>query len=186
MAKPQASLQNSPFINKHVSEILASNDAMLKLVLIKDYQELILIMINSVLSDEVTELTGRRYKRSKKKNKLYRWGTNPGNVVIGQEKISIRVPRVRDEANQSEKTLESYSSTTNVIESLNSQLMKYIGKVKRWTNSEQRFRWVASALLEIEPCLKKVANYRNIDLLIDKIKDDVKMKIHDSIEGILN
>ena len=44
MAKPQASLQNSPFINKRISEILASNDTMLKLAIIKDYQELILII----------------------------------------------------------------------------------------------------------------------------------------------
>jgi putative transposase len=421
MAKPRTKLQKSPLINKHISEILSSNNTMMKLALIRNYQELILIMINSVLADEVTELTGKRYKHDKKKKQMYRWGTNPGSVVIGQEKVPIRVPRIRDEETKSEKTLDSYSylkdqeideeqllkavlhgvsmndyhsvvrhfedsyglsrskvserfieestkrvesffnrdlsehnfiaifvdgkylakeqivivlgvteqgdkiplgfiqttmensasikglfsniiergfkyeegiiciidgskgikkaivdtfghhalikrcawhkrenmlsylsdkdkeefkkrynkaysisdydeaknafedlkddlrkinisavnsindgleelltlhrleliddfgksfSTTNAIESLNSQLMKYIGKVKRWTNSDQRFRWVASALIEIEPRLRKVSNYRNIETFIKIIRDDIKIKIQKSKEGI--
>lgn len=36
-------------------------------------------------------------------------------------------------------------STTNAIENLNSQLGKYLRNVKKWTTSEQRYRWVASA-----------------------------------------
>ncbi len=41
-------------------------------------------------------------------------------------------------------------TTTNLIENHNSQLSKYIRKVKRWMNSEMKSRWVAVALLEIE------------------------------------
>ena len=421
MAKPRTKLHKSQLINKHISEILSSDNKMMKLALIRNYQELILIMINSVLADEVTERTGKRYKHDKKQKQLYRWGSNPGSVVIGQEKVPINVPRIRDSETGTEVPLESYNylkekeieeeqllkavlhgvsmndyhsvvrhfedsyglsrskvserfieesakrvesffnrdlsghnfigmfidgkylakeqivivlgvtdqgdkiplgfiqttmensiaikelfsnliergfkyeegiiciidgskgikkaivdtfghhaiikrcawhkrenmlsylsekdkeefkkrfnkaysisdyneamnafedlkedlgrinksavnsindgleelltlhrlkliddfgksfSTTNAIESVNSQLMKYIGKVKRWTNSDQRFRWVASALIEIEPRLRKVSNYRNIDKFVEAIRNDVKLNIQNSKKGI--
>jgi transposase-like protein len=56
-------------------------------------------------------------------------------------------------------------STTNCIENVNSQLKKYLGRVKNWTSSEQRYRWMASALLEIEIKLRKVDNFRNLKLM---------------------
>ncbi|MEO1993353.1 MAG: transposase [Pirellulales bacterium] len=46
--------------------------------------------------------------------------------------------------------------TTNCIESLNSQLEQYTRRVTYWKNSNQRQRWVATALLEIEPSLRRV------------------------------
>ncbi|MBN4053222.1 IS256 family transposase [bacterium AH-315-L15] len=55
--------------------------------------------------------------------------------------------------------------TTNCIESLNSQLKQYTGRVSYWKNSNQRWRWVATALLEIEPSLRKVKGYRFLPLL---------------------
>jgi transposase-like protein len=63
--------------------------------------------------------------------------------------------------------------TTNCIESVNSQLRKYTGRVKHWMNSEQRYRWVICGLMEIEPRLKKVANYKKIPLLQKKLKEEV-------------
>ena len=68
-------------------------------------------------------------------------------------------------------------STTNCIENLNSQLTKYIGKVKYWKNSTQRFRWVASALLEIEKRMRKVKNYKNIHIMKETILIEIKKKI---------
>ncbi|MBN4053226.1 IS256 family transposase [bacterium AH-315-L15] len=55
--------------------------------------------------------------------------------------------------------------TTNCIESLNSQLEQYTRRVTYWKNSNQRQRWVATALLEIEPALRKVKGYRFLPLL---------------------
>jgi putative transposase len=40
-------------------------------------------------------------------------------------------------------------ATTNCIENLNSQVEKYLRKVKYWQTSSQRYRWVASALLDV-------------------------------------
>ena len=66
-------------------------------------------------------------------------------------------------------------TTTNVIENLNSQLTKYLRKVKRWVNSEMKYRWVATALLEIEVRMRRVNNYEKLYLLRDAIKSEVNI-----------
>jgi transposase-like protein len=55
--------------------------------------------------------------------------------------------------------------TTNCLESLNAQLGAYTDKVDRWRTSDQKQRWVASALLTIEPCLRRIKGYRHLPLL---------------------
>jgi putative transposase len=67
-------------------------------------------------------------------------------------------------------------STTNCIENLNSQLTKYTGKVKRWMDSEQRYRWVISGLIQIEKQMKKVQNCRQLHVLADVIAKEAKSK----------
>lgn len=58
-----------------------------------------------------------------------------------------------------EKIGESFK-TTNCIENVNKQLRKYTDRVDRWHNSDQRQRWVGTAMLEIEPCLRKVRGFK--------------------------
>ena len=48
--------------------------------------------------------------------------------------------------------------TTNAIESLNSQLGKYLRRVKHWMHSDQRQRWVAMGILEAEKKMRRI-NY---------------------------
>jgi len=55
--------------------------------------------------------------------------------------------------------------TTNCLESLNAQLGAYTAKVDRWRTSDQKQRWVASALLTIEPRLRRIKGYRHLLLL---------------------
>jgi len=55
--------------------------------------------------------------------------------------------------------------TTNCIESINSSIEKYCGKIDYWKNSSQKQRWLAAALLDIEPRLKKVKGYRHLPKL---------------------
>ena len=66
-------------------------------------------------------------------------------------------------------------TTTNVIESLNSQLAKYIRNIKYWINSEMKSRWIASALLEIETRMRRVNNYDKLHLLKTAIKSQLKL-----------
>ena len=67
-------------------------------------------------------------------------------------------------------------TSTNLIENLNSQLKKYIGRVKRWMNSDMRSRWMAVALLQIERRMKKVNNYEKLHLLRTALKTELKIK----------
>lgn len=54
---------------------------------------------------------------------------------------------------------------TNLIENLNSQLSKYIRKVKCWINTEMGSRWVAAALIEIEKKMRRVNRFEILNLL---------------------
>ena len=54
---------------------------------------------------------------------------------------------------------------TNCLESLNAQLGACTATVDRWRSSDQQQRWVASALLTIEPRLRRIKGYRHLLLL---------------------
>jgi transposase-like protein len=68
--------------------------------------------------------------------------------------------------------------TTNCIESLNSQLARYINKVKHWKTSDQIFRWVACGLMEAERRMKKIRNYKTLPKLREEIMKQLKIKIN--------
>jgi len=60
--------------------------------------------------------------------------------------------------------------TTNCIESFNRQLEIYTGRVSYWKNSNQRQRWLATAVLEVEPRLNKVKGYKHLGRLREVMK----------------
>jgi putative transposase len=57
------------------------------------------------------------------------------------------------------KELGRSFKTTNCIENLNALIANRTGKVDCWRNSEQKHRWLATALLEIEPRLRRVCGH---------------------------
>ncbi len=67
-------------------------------------------------------------------------------------------------------------STTNCIESLNSQLKKYVGRVTNWSSSDQRYRWVATALMKIETRMRKVDNFKQIKQLKKAIQKHIQIQ----------
>lgn len=71
-----------------------------------------------------------------------------------------------------EKLGQSFK-TTNCIENVNKQLATYTDRVDRWQSSDQRRRWVASALLAIEPRLNRVSGHEHLKELRMALK---KMK----------
>lgn len=60
--------------------------------------------------------------------------------------------------------------TTNLIESINSGLGQKTDKVDCWKNSDQKQRWVASALLDQEQRLRKIKGYRHLPRLKEALK----------------
>ncbi len=65
--------------------------------------------------------------------------------------------------------------TTNCIEALNSRTGELTRKVRRWNNSPQRHRWVAAALLDIEPRLRRVSGYKHLPLLRQALNKDLNL-----------
>lgn len=61
--------------------------------------------------------------------------------------------------------LGEHLGTTNSIESVNSQIARYVRKVKRWKNGDMIARWISVSLVEIQPRLKKLYHYRKLPLL---------------------
>ena len=67
-------------------------------------------------------------------------------------------------------------STTNCIENLNSQMMKYIGRVKNWQSSDQRYRWVVAGMMESERKMKKVCGWKKMYLMQEVIEIETSNK----------
>ena len=65
--------------------------------------------------------------------------------------------------------------TTNGLESINALIEERCAKVDHWQNSRQRHRWLATALLDIEPRLRKVMGYRHLPKLRDALKRELKI-----------
>jgi putative transposase len=66
--------------------------------------------------------------------------------------------------------------TTNCIENVNRGLEQYTGRVSRWQNSDQRQRWVATALMEIEPRLRHVKGSKHLEQLRTAMKKFIANK----------
>jgi len=65
--------------------------------------------------------------------------------------------------------------TTNCIESVMSQVGQYTDKVDYWKNSSQKHRWIAAALLEIEPRLRRIKGYRYLPMLRVALKQRLQL-----------
>jgi len=55
--------------------------------------------------------------------------------------------------------------TTNCIENLNALIGQRTDKVDCWRNADQKHRWLATTLLDIEPRLRKVCGYQHLPRL---------------------
>ena len=65
--------------------------------------------------------------------------------------------------------------TTNCLESVNALVEERCAKVDHWQNSSQRHRWLATALLDIEPHLRKLMGYRHLPQLRAALKRELKI-----------
>ena len=64
--------------------------------------------------------------------------------------------------------------TTNALESIHARVESRTAKVDHWRNSEQKQRWLATALLDLEPRLRRIRNYRALPLLREALRRRVQ------------
>ena len=86
-------VKTKPVNRKKISWLL-QQEIHIQFEMLRHHFELCRMLINQILDDEVTSLTGERYKHDR--NHYNRWGYNPGSVGIGDEKLRIDVPRGYD------------------------------------------------------------------------------------------
>ena len=75
------------------------------LLLIQQLIPIGLTAVEEALQEEVIRLAGERHSRE---GSLKRWGSNPGSVFLGDQRLSIQAPRVRDAERNQEMGLESH------------------------------------------------------------------------------
>jgi len=65
--------------------------------------------------------------------------------------------------------------TTNCLENVNALVEERTAKVDNWKNSSQRHRWMATALLDIEPRLRRVMGLRHLAALQEAVRRELKI-----------
>jgi transposase-like protein len=66
--------------------------------------------------------------------------------------------------------------TTNCLENVNGLIEDRCAKVDCWKNSNQRHRWLATALLDIEPRLRLVMGYRHLPAMRQALQRELKLE----------
>jgi len=64
--------------------------------------------------------------------------------------------------------------TTNILESIHARVEDRTARVDHWRNSEQKQRWLATALLDLEPRLRRIKSFRSLPLLREALKRHVQ------------
>jgi transposase-like protein len=73
--------------------------------------------------------------------------------------------------------------TTNCLESIFSQVETRTGRVCHWRNSSQKHRWLAAALLDIEPRLRRIRGYQHLPRLRQAIQRELSRPGHEAQEA---
>ncbi len=82
--------------------------------------------VNELLQQEVTALAGARYGRGVGGAGYARWGRQPGSVYLGDQKVAVRVPRVRDLGRGQEVSLASYRALSRPRRAEEAALLKVL------------------------------------------------------------
>lgn len=69
--------------------------------------------------------------------------------------------------------------TTNIIESVNSGVARFTRHITRWTTTDQRMRWTALALMEMEPTWNKVHNFKRLPMLQRAVQKELDKRMLD-------
>jgi putative transposase len=65
--------------------------------------------------------------------------------------------------------------TTNCLESIFSQVERRTSRVCHWRNSSQKHRWLAVALLDLEPRLRRIRGYQHLPRLRQAIQRELSL-----------
>ena len=145
--------------------------------------------ILSYLPEKYHESVKRQYQHAINQDKFEDAHAELQQLKADLEKVNVSASRSLNEAMDEILTLHKLGiniqftrsfATTNCIENVNSQIRKYVGRVKNWSLSNERYRWIAVALLESELKMRKVNNFDKLDLMKTALIKEVKRRTLDN------
>jgi|GEM_PF-1970340 len=108
--KSNAKSRAARYVERVEEAKVAWDNPSMRVEMIQSLIPLGLMAVEDMLQAEVAALAGSRYSRG---HDHQRWGSNPGSVFLGEQKVSIRVPRVRRRTSKQEVPLASYDALQN-------------------------------------------------------------------------
>lgn len=112
-------------INSNIDNLLEEGFD-IRISLIQSLIPIGLMAVNDILQQEVIQLAGSRYSRSKNKREVVRWGSQQGSVYLQDMKVKVRVPRVRNKATGREVVLSNYRKLQEPLDGDNNLLVKVL------------------------------------------------------------
>lgn len=100
--------KSQPCVTEVRSLTSAEDEGAVSVAMIQTLIPLGLKAVEDALQEEVTALAGARYARGDAHPDVVRWGRQTGSVFLADQKLSVRVPRVRDRAAGQEVPLATY------------------------------------------------------------------------------
>jgi len=112
-------------INSNIDNLL-EEDFDICISLIQELIPIGLRAVNDILQQEVLQLAGSRYSRSKGNRSVVRWGSQPGSVYLQDMKVKVRVPRVRNRKTEKEVVLSNYRKLQEPLDGDKNLLVKVL------------------------------------------------------------
>jgi transposase-like protein len=113
-------------INRNKISWLLDQELDVKMQALQHHLDISRMLVNDVLEDEVRRYTGQRYTHDKPNQGRYsRWGYNRGSIKLGHQRVPVDVPRIYDNADQCNKSLESYSKLRQ-LQAIDDRVLKAV------------------------------------------------------------
>jgi hypothetical protein len=74
--------------------------------------------------------------------------------------------------------------TTNCLESVNAGVEERCAKVDCWKTSGQKHRWLATALVDIEPRMRKIKGYVHLPTLRAALQRELKIEGTGGVDSV--
>lgn len=156
-------------ISKENLQWYLSQPREIQLGLLENFIDIAKLHYNQLMEEELRLKTGKKYERGKRYN---RWGSNPGSIRIGEEKVPVEVPRFYDKEESRTEESEYYQQLHNLAIPSEEVLKKVIKGLSQHDYSE-----VTKSVLEsfglsqstvsrtfIEESKKQLEEFENRDL----------------------
>src|SRR3954453_18822199 len=134
----------STTINRQGVDWILEQPINVQLSIVANHLDICKAVINSLLQTAVQQQAGPKYCRIKPAEGNYsRWGFNPGSVRIGNQKLSVAVPRIIDKTSGQVDNIALYDALKDLPEQKEEMVLSVLKGL-----STRDYSQVASQLLD--------------------------------------